>query len=237
MVRMSQACIHLDFSSSLSPNVSLDFRYKSHPRKGLDGQLRMMSAAFSVRGRYMVQSTINSQCGRLQSARSHAISSTFQAQFSSAFDVVSLSTQVRGVMSVYTAGYRGPRWIRWDRPGCPRVWDHRTAAEVICSAASGLIVNGRTRHRNAIFLQNPAFPPTVDEDALETQVLCSLLSWTELSSFECYIYLWKSEEQMLANNWCCKACLSRFPQKTDSSCSPLTRLKLWWRLPINLLSH
>lgn len=44
----------------------------------------------------MVQSTINSQCGRLQSARSHAISSTFQAQFSSAFDVVSLSTQVQG---------------------------------------------------------------------------------------------------------------------------------------------
>lgn len=151
----------------------------------------------------MVQSTINSQCGQLQSARSHAISSTFQAQFSSAFDVVSLSTQVQGVMSVHCRLSRLRR-NRWDRPGCPCVWDHRTAAEVICSAASGLIVNGRNWHRNSIFLQNPAFPPTVDEDALETHVLCSLFSWTELSSFECYIYLWKSKEQRLASNWCCK---------------------------------
>ena len=53
----------------------------------------------------MIQSTINSQCGLLQSGSSHAIKSKFQAWFSSRFIVVSPSMHFQSVMSVWLSGY------------------------------------------------------------------------------------------------------------------------------------
>lgn len=58
-----------------------------------------MSAAFSMQAT-IVQSTINSQCGQLQSACSRAIRSKFQARFGSVFDMVSLSMRYETVMTV-----------------------------------------------------------------------------------------------------------------------------------------
>lgn len=83
---MSQTCIHLDFTF---PPCFHQLQMQNPSTMGVDDELEMMSTAFSMRDA-MVQSTINSQCGQLQSARSHAIKSKFQARFSSAFDVVCL---------------------------------------------------------------------------------------------------------------------------------------------------
>lgn len=95
----------------------------------------MMSTAFSLWDA-TVQSTINSQCGQLQSARSHAIRSKFQAWFSSAFELVSLSTQFQSVMTAHfwLSGREmaGMELMRSTRVSVC-VWDHCTAGEVICS--------------------------------------------------------------------------------------------------------
>lgn len=58
-----------------------------------------VSIAFSMQAS-MVQSTINSRCGQLQSARSPAIRSKFQAWFGTVSDMVSLSMRYEGVMTV-----------------------------------------------------------------------------------------------------------------------------------------
>lgn len=85
----------------------------------------------------MVQSTINSQCGQLQSACSHAIRSKFQARFRSVYYVVSPSTRSKGVMTVqsWLSGREMAEMelINWDQSRCLCVWDHCTAGEVICS--------------------------------------------------------------------------------------------------------
>lgn len=92
----------------------------------------------------MIQSTINSQCGQLQSASSHAIKSKFQAWFSSTFIVVSPSVHFQSVMSVWLSGYEmdkinpGVHECVYEREG-ERA--HYTAAEMIYSAASGMIRN------------------------------------------------------------------------------------------------
>lgn len=123
MVRMSQA--RRFFPPSFSPRPST---------MGVNDELKMMSSAFSIRDA-MVQSTINFQCGQLQSAHSHTIRSKFQARFS--------STSQRGFSEHAISGcYDSPLLVirsgellrcNWDQAGCPCVWAHCTAGEVIRS--------------------------------------------------------------------------------------------------------
>lgn len=110
---MSQAHIHSDIFLLIFTNLSLDFRLQKPSKMGADDKFKIMSMAFSMWAA-MIQSTINSQCGQLQPARSHAIRSKFQAWFSPAFRVVSPSLQCQGVMSVQ-CDYQAVRWRRSTR--------------------------------------------------------------------------------------------------------------------------
>lgn len=115
----------------------------------------------------MIQSTINSQCGQLQSAHGHAIKWKFQAQFSSAWFPWACTSRVLQYVTQYSLVVR----LRdsWDQPwvcmcACVCERAHCTAGEVICSAALGFLINGQISCWNSIVLQTPVFPPTADED-------------------------------------------------------------------------
>lgn len=165
-MRMNQAHIHILHSPLFFfafTNLSLD------STKGTGDEWKIVSIAFSMQAT-MVQSTINSQCGQLQSARSRAIRSKFQAWFCSVSDMVCLSMRYEGVMTV-----------QFCLLGCEMAEMELMTAQLerwSAPAAPGLIVNGWTWYWNSIYLHTAAFPPNADKHDFEIQVVCSLFSST-----------------------------------------------------------
>lgn len=170
MVRMSRPC-----------SFRLHFSPPFHKR-------RVKNTAFSIRYA-MVQSTINSQCGQLQSARSHAIRSTFQARFSSASDTWLLSTRNSSVLWQYSPGYRVTRcWDVTEMDRGVRVCEITAQLGRCCSLGSGLIVNGQPVHWNSRGLQTTVFSPAADVQVKVNSSglrVSSKILWKDWTCFLC----------------------------------------------------